>query len=236
MASHSDDGNLAKSAVGAASSLILLQLLSRLVTFGLNQALVRLASPEVFGTASIQFELLLSTILFLSREGFRNTLLRAPAANENSKGEGAHTKDRDAQLATNIAFLPVPAGTVVALTVTAIYRALSSYATRSQPHFDLSVALYAFAAICELLSEPFYIRAQNQLRFGVRVKAEGFAVILRTLATLAILVGVGGSWGLVAFSVGQAVYGLTILGAYLVTYGGFGQVLPRPVRQAESKQ
>ncbi|MCT6562737.1 oligosaccharide translocation protein RFT1, partial [Staphylococcus aureus] len=59
-----------------ARALILLQLLSRLLTFGLNQVLVRLAPPSVFGTAAIQFDLVASTILFLSREGVRNALLR----------------------------------------------------------------------------------------------------------------------------------------------------------------
>lgn len=66
--------------LSGASSLVALQASTRLLTFVLNQALVRLASPQVFGTAAIQFELLLSTILFLSREGCRQALLRIPVA------------------------------------------------------------------------------------------------------------------------------------------------------------
>ena len=54
---------LATAAVASATSLIRLQLLSRLLTFSFNQALVRLVSPELFGTVSLQFELLLNTIL-----------------------------------------------------------------------------------------------------------------------------------------------------------------------------
>ncbi|KAG8813827.1 Oligosaccharide translocation protein rft1 [Serendipita sp. 400] len=63
--------------VAGASSLVLLQLLTRIVTFLLNQALVRLSTPQIFGTATIQFELLLSSIVFISREGVRLALLRS---------------------------------------------------------------------------------------------------------------------------------------------------------------
>ncbi|EEB89255.1 hypothetical protein MPER_12671, partial [Moniliophthora perniciosa FA553] len=59
------------------SSLIGIQLTSRILTFTLNQALFRLASPETYGVAAIQLEsLMLGTILFLSREGVRGVLLR----------------------------------------------------------------------------------------------------------------------------------------------------------------
>ena len=71
--------------LAGASSLVLLQVLTRVVTFFLNQILVRLSTPQVFGTAAIQFELLLSTILFLSREGVRLALLRS--SNEEKKDE-----------------------------------------------------------------------------------------------------------------------------------------------------
>jgi oligosaccharide translocation protein RFT1 len=57
-------------------SLIGLQLISRLLTFVLNQTLVRVASPEALGTASIQFDVLINTVLFFSREGVRGGLSR----------------------------------------------------------------------------------------------------------------------------------------------------------------
>ncbi|KIM26738.1 hypothetical protein M408DRAFT_180306 [Serendipita vermifera MAFF 305830] len=72
--------------LAGASSLVLLQVLTRLVTFFLNQILVRLSTPQVFGTAAIQFELLLSTILFLSREGVRLALLRS-STDEKKEGD-----------------------------------------------------------------------------------------------------------------------------------------------------
>jgi oligosaccharide translocation protein RFT1 len=76
-----------------ASSLVLLQVLTRVVTFLLNQALVRLSTPQVFGTASIQFELLLSSILFISREGVRLALLRSPNAEQDDGKKGPQPKE-----------------------------------------------------------------------------------------------------------------------------------------------
>lgn len=42
-------------------------LVSQLFTFGLNQMIIRQSSPEIFGISAVQLELLLSTLLFLSR-------------------------------------------------------------------------------------------------------------------------------------------------------------------------
>src|SRR5277367_6786292 len=59
-----------------ASYLILLQLFTRLLTFTFNQLLLRHTTPQIFGFATIQLDLLSSTLLFLSREGFRIALQR----------------------------------------------------------------------------------------------------------------------------------------------------------------
>ena len=60
---------------GGGSSV--LQLFSGAFAIALNRALVRLPTPQTFGTATIQSELLLSTILFLSRKGVRSALLQS---------------------------------------------------------------------------------------------------------------------------------------------------------------
>lgn len=201
--------SLVSASLASASSLVLLQLLSRVFTFILNQALVRLVTPQVFGTASIQFELLLSTILFLSREGVRNALLRSTEDKAQPK---------QSTLTYNISLLPVLLGAPVAAASLCIYLFSSSSITSSQPHFHLSAVIYALAAFCELLSEPLYIRAQNELRFDVRVKAEGSAVFMKTLVTFLCLVMLSPDWALVAFAAGQAAYGLAMLVGFLRAY------------------
>ena len=133
----------------SASSLIGLQVFSRGGTFALNQALVRLASPTAFGAAAIQFELVLSTILFLSREGVRTALLRAPPPVNAAPTSAAARR-------ANTAFIPVIVGVPLALATALLYVRIASAEVHAQPHFLLAVALYALAAVLELLSEPLY--------------------------------------------------------------------------------
>jgi oligosaccharide translocation protein RFT1 len=144
--------------LSSASLLVGLQLVSRLFTFVLNQALLRFVSPQAFGTAAIQFELLSSTILFLSREGFRNALLRAWRAHSSNDDDGKG--DRVVPLSvSNLSLLPIFIGAPVTVLASAIYRASCSPDTRGQPGFDSAVVIYAFSAIIELLSEPMHIRS-----------------------------------------------------------------------------
>jgi len=218
--------SLLSSTLASASSLVLLQLFSRLFVFGLTQALVRLVSPQVFGTASIQFGLLLSTILFLSREGVRNALLRAPTTSDTSKSQNGKKTDAQSskeaeaneQLVANIALIPVLLGIPITIASTWLYIANSSEATSSQPHFHLSVIVYALAAFFELLAEPLYIRAQNELRLDVRVRAEGIAVVLKNLVSVLVLVATPSEWSLVAFAAGQLAYGVATFLSFWKVY------------------
>lgn len=211
---------LGQSSIANASSLVLLQLFSRAFTFGLNQALVRLATPQTFGTAAIQFELLLSTILFLSREGVRNALLRSSA-----KGK----KDSNVAPVENISLIPVFLGVPISGLTALIYVQYASPLTASQPHFHLSVAIYAIAAVLELLSEPLYIRAQNEIKLKVRVRAEGVAVVSKSVVAFLVLALAPIEWALLAFAIGQATYGLSLLVVFLAVYGGDISYIPKPV-------
>lgn len=144
-----DDGGLLKASLSSISYLMILQLFSRMITFILNQVLVRLVSPQAFGTAAIQFELVLSTILFLSREGIRNAVLRT---------ESTQIDDERSVAATNLTFLPFVFGLPLTLAIVSFYGRSASADTRSQPFFEIAVGLYAISAIVELLCEPMHSR------------------------------------------------------------------------------
>jgi oligosaccharide translocation protein RFT1 len=212
---------LGQSSLANASSLVLLQLFSRAFTFGLNQALVRLTTPQTFGTAAIQFELLLSTILFLSREGVRNALLRSSVKNK---------KDSNVALVENISLIPVFLGVPISGLTALVYLQYASTSTTSQPHFHLSVAIYAIAAILELFSEPLYIRAQSELRLKVRVRAEGVAVVAKSVIAFLVLALAPSEWALVAFAAGQAAYGISLLVVFLGVYKGDINYIPKRVQ------
>ena len=196
--------NLLAASLTSVSSLVFLQISSRAFTFVLNQALVRLATPQTFGTATVQFELLLSTTLFLSREGVRTALLRQ----QKSASSSSSSSSSSPNLVRNISLLPAYVGVPIAVALAVLYSATSAPAVRTQSHFNLSVSIYALAAAIELASEPLYIRAQNELRMDVRVRAEGAAVFLKTLVTFFGLAFASSEWALVAFAAGQAAYAL----------------------------
>jgi len=132
---------LLESSFSSVSSLIALQLFSRLFTFVLNHALFRLASPRAYGTIAIQFELMLSTILFVSREGVRNTLLRVGKSRASS---------------SNLSVLPLLFGIPLALATSCFYALSAGKEVRDQHHFNAAIVIYAFAALTELTSEPFH--------------------------------------------------------------------------------
>lgn len=231
-------------------SLILLQLLSRLLTFALNQSLVRLAPPEVFGTAAIQFDLICSTVLFLSREGIRNALLRGDTADSNSSSDSdsdpttastepigsSVTPTSKATPATEneqqqsqrdaLARIPLRFGIVIATLVTAIYLITSSRTTTSQPVFHLSLALYIISALLELAIEPLYIRAlrSNPPRLRVRVQAEGGMAIVKSMVTFGFLL-LFPEIALLGFALGQCAGAGWLMGRYVWEYG-WGAVLP----------
>lgn len=140
--------NSATRLLNSSISLIALQLFSRFFTFALNQALFRLASPSTFGAVSIQFELIISSILFLSREGVRNALLRV-----------SRHSDTDTSIKrTNISFLPIIVGVPLALSTCLGYAHFASQEMQEQPYFTTAIAVYLVAALWELLCEPFYNR------------------------------------------------------------------------------
>ncbi|KAJ7702201.1 Rft protein-domain-containing protein [Mycena rosella] len=206
------------------SSLIGLQVFSRGFTFLLNQALFRLASPRAFGTAAIQFELISSTILFLSREGVRNALLRVKRSQDGSWNAG------------NLAFLPIAIGVPLALATSFGYAHLATQETRTQSGFYSGIAVYAFAAVMELWCEPMHNQAMAESKTHVRVRAEGTGVVSKTLVTVLVLLydskaEMDGALALMAFALGQLSYALCVLLVYLSHYG-FSALFPASARSA----
>lgn len=222
-------GNAASS---SASTLILLQISSRLLTFVLNQLLVRLVSPGIFGLANIQLELLISTILFLSRDAFRTILIRSePNTNPvPRKPTQARTRRGTTNAIHNISLLPIPIGfTLTVAACTAYVRYISPAGMRQLATFHASIALYALGALSELLFEPLVIRAVRLGHPTWRVKAEGVAVLVKILSTIAIILALPRwttsaapfflqtyvkderSTALLAFGVGQASYSIVTL-------------------------
>ncbi|EGO20352.1 hypothetical protein SERLADRAFT_358206 [Serpula lacrymans var. lacrymans S7.9] len=240
--------NLMRSSLSSASSLMALQLFSRLFTFALNQALFRLASPQAYGTAAIQFELILSTILFLSREGVRNALLRAwpQKASAQRDAKGKRVKDPSyidaVKAATNLSTLPFIVGFPISAVTALLYGQFTAAETRNQPHFRAALLIYVIAAMSELLSEPMHNQAMGEVRTQIRVRAEGLGITSKTAATILVLLydsrrgREAGELSLIAFAFGQMIYSLSIFMMYTVRLGRpplWPQRLRRPFASTE---
>lgn len=236
---HTPAPSLLSTSLLSARSLVLLQLLSRIITFSLNQALLTFASPEVFGTAAIQFDLIGSTLLFLSREGVRGALLRGTNTTSSSSSSSnqlsiAHHR----QKSLNLSLLPLPLFLALSSLLLPLYLHSTPSSTSSQPYFLPSLALHFTSYLLELLSEPYHIQLQSDLNLKVRVQAEGAAVILKAVVTLASVVVLGGERALLAFGIGQACYGGVVLGRFAWDFGwrrAAGMWVPKAVVEGEGE-
>ncbi|ORX57072.1 Rft-1-domain-containing protein [Hesseltinella vesiculosa] len=221
-----DDTNqqlLASTAKGA-SYLILLQLGSRMLTFVLHQIVLRYTSAETFGIASVKLELLLSTILFLSREGYRCALVRGEGVQKPSRDSFQIVPEDSAagqeQKITNISYIPTVLGLLCTCLACQFYLFNIDDTTADlYPHYRLSVILFGLAAMIELSIEPFFIKALNSMYFQLRVSIEGVAVVLRCLVTFALtLYGAKlatSQYSLLAFALAQFVYGVVLAVGYV---------------------
>ncbi|KAF3939334.1 hypothetical protein ABW19_dt0203871 [Dactylella cylindrospora] len=228
------------SAAGAAF-LVLVQVLSRLLTFVMNQLLIRYLSPTILGEAA-RLELYMMTILFFSRESLRMALQRQAEASveetgNDQKGDGRKDEDRiiegtargQAQTVVNLSYLSVPIGVAVVAggwVLRAAYSRLSESDSDSKSgddyngYFGLSVAIYAVASLLELLSEPGFAVAQQRMLYSLRAGCESSAVISNCVVTLAVTVFASKymptevGLGSLPFAIGQVVFALCLLFGY----------------------
>ncbi|KAI8460866.1 Rft protein-domain-containing protein [Phakopsora pachyrhizi] len=162
-------------------SLIGLQLISRLSTFVLNQALIRLVSPESLGRSSVQFEVLINTILFLSRESIRINLSRS-----QDEFKIKNFRKRRKQQILNISFLSIPLGFITSTVLFTTYYYYSDLKTLSnEPRTSLFI--YYVSSLIELMSEPAYLYLILIGRVDRRIRVEGLSLLTRTFLNFTIV-------------------------------------------------
>ncbi len=179
---------------------VVYSILLRLLSFLLSQITIRLIDdPRTLGYSSIQLELLCSTtVLFLSREGFRLSLVRihsslssstAATVTDNKKNSG---NDEKCNKVNNVAWLTIPFGlclTTMALFIH-IYKShnisLSGNDTENEDIFDYKIAgiYFCIATVIEIISEPCLIHCLRTFNVSVRGRAEGIASIGKALTTV----------------------------------------------------
>ncbi|KAL8657090.1 MAG: hypothetical protein Q9226_002265 [Calogaya cf. arnoldii] len=216
---------LAQSSKGA-TYLILLQVGSRALTFVVNQILLRFLSPKLLGV-STQLELYSISVLFFARESLRVALqrqestavsLEAENIKTNHAGSPSTTQSNQAQEVVNLSYLALVLGLPLATVFASLYIRNADHVVLGTPAIHPSLYLYCLATVLELLSEPCFAIAQQQMLYGVRASAETLATFTRCLVTCGTVIWASKAnlaLGALPFAVGQMGYAIVLNLVYL---------------------
>ena len=168
--SSGEHANVARAAARGTLATLLLRVISFLCT----QWTFRRLDPAVLGQASIQLELLLTTVLFISREGFRLALTRNLSAQN-----------------WNVAWLSVPVATAVSLLALAWHLRMTATTTTTSTDADIDYRtagiLYCAASCIEGWAEPAVLMSLRQMNVTTKASAEGLATVFKTIVTVVAL-------------------------------------------------
>jgi oligosaccharide translocation protein RFT1 len=181
------------------------QLGARILTFVLNLVAARLLRPEEYGISAVQFHLINSSIVFLSREGVRRSCLRISGG-----GDGARANTDGKYRDDNVlyaSYVAIPIG----LVVTGIATLLLVYFTKD-PGYQQAAVVQCAAALLEIMSEPFYILSTSRMWFGIRTTCEAVSSIVKNIVSVWLLVtDMVDMSPMMAMSMGQLAYGASLL-------------------------
>ena len=203
------------SATKSAARGTLVTILLRLVSFLCTQWTFRRldGDPTVLGQTSIQLELVLTTVLFISREGFRLALTRN-ISDDN----------------WNVAWLSIPVVTAVAAAALLWHAVVATTTNTMTPDYWYGGILYCTASAIEGWGEPAVLYALRQMNVALKASAEGAATVAKTIATVTLL-QVLPEQPIMAFGLSQVLYACTYTGLlYLRT----ARHLPAPVLSLSS--
>ncbi|KAI8925692.1 Rft protein-domain-containing protein [Entophlyctis helioformis] len=261
---HNDSGDsgpsdsLASTFSGTAYMLVQ-QLLTRALTFGLNVFLTRLSPLETMGFV-LQLELCPPPCC-LSRArasawpscAIPRLLQLLPATATTSKSSTSSTATSTMAMANQLAFNMALIPSVLACVGIAAYLAIfdpSSAAARHGPASDAvslphaARLIYLAAAIIELLAEPSFILLQRNLLYKERVRTEGSAFVVQCITTLALFLAaqqaspsgrIGIAQGVMAHAYAQLAFAVVLLVGYTsraVHARLLPSLIPRPVLMA----
>ncbi|PGH30506.1 oligosaccharidyl-lipid flippase [[Emmonsia] crescens] len=234
--------------------LILIQVVSRSLTFLANQVLLRYLSPGILGVAT-QLELYAVTTLYFSRESIRVALQRQPTSPQRSSS--ASTTERtdsekpeesescsyqeDTQAVVNLSYLAVALGGPLIYLLGIFYTRFAHQDVLRVPFFESSLKVSGLACFLELLTEPCFAVVQHRMLYKTRAMVETTAAVMKALTTCGISIWAarsGRDIGVLPFAVGQIAYAFTLLSAYFLTVGSYSKrggfsVFPLPILYRE---
>lgn len=185
---QNSENNSTENVTQAAARGTLSTLVLRLISFVCTQLTIRALDPSTLGT-NIQLELLLTTILFISREGFRLALT------QNVVPE-----------TWTVAWLTIPVVTVFSGSTLLLHLLFSA---TNDADYKVAGILYCLASWIEGCGEPAVLFFLRKLEVPPRVEAEGIAAVVKTVATTVGVQVLPSSWSITVFGLAQLIYSIT---------------------------
>ncbi|CAN1180470.1 Protein RFT1 homolog [Linum perenne] len=186
--------------------LLATQLLSRGIPFIFNSWLVRYLTAEDYAVYAVQFQLFVTCVLFLSREGFRRACMRA-----DMKSDEISPEDYAAKI-LKVAWMSLPLGIVITAAACAFvfwWQGLSFSDSYGQ-----AILINGCACMLELLAEPLYILSQNMLLLELRLVVESAATLFRCLTMYILVVKMSSMEKMIIFALSQTAYGACLFIGY----------------------
>lgn len=196
--------------------LMATQFLSRIIPFIFNTWMVRHLTETDYALYAIQFQLLVTSILFLSREGFRRACMRMDVQCD------AVPMGENAAKLLKVAWMTIPLGIFVTLAA-CLFVFWSQNLSLADPYM-LAVLIHGFSCVLELLAEPLYILSQNLLLLKLRLMVETAATILRCTTTYILISRQPNMDKGLVFALSQTAYGGCVALGYWVYFLLFHKV------------
>jgi oligosaccharide translocation protein RFT1 len=223
---------LTSSTYGAAF-LVMVQVVSRVLTFTVNQLMLRYMSPRIFGIAA-QLELYSITTLYFSRESIRASVHRQPSATNTFKVE-SHVGNPDnvysersttdggidpvaSQTVVNIAYISIFLGAVLAIILAIFYLHVANDEVSQTPYFRESVEIIGISCFLELCSEPFFTIVQQLMLYKTRAIVETIASVIKSLTVCGTYVwasSIGWDVGVLPFALAYLLYSCALFLGYV---------------------
>jgi len=191
------------------SFLVLIQIVSRALTFLGNQVLLRYLSPESLGVAT-QLELYSISVLYFSRESLRVAIQRQPA-------ETSDARRHQSQAIVNVSYLTIAGGVLLAYGFGISYASYGGNDVLQTPMFRTSVHIVGIAAVVELLAEPAFAIVQQRMLYKSRALTETSAAIAKCLGACAVASvahRTGREVAVIPFAIGQMAYASVLVLGY----------------------
>ncbi|KAJ3440993.1 endoplasmic reticulum multispan transmembrane protein-related [Anaeramoeba flamelloides] len=187
--------------IASISALVGLQTFARITSTILAIVTLRRLSAEMYGIVNFRMPLLLSSILFLSRESFHRATVRS------------HKEDdkKGLYLVWYSAF-PIGFLFTIGMTFFTIYKS-----PKGVPYYSLAMILVAFGSWIELVCEPVIVWLASNLLFNVQAVIEGIAILIKSLFIVGA-VYLPKRNDLLFFGLSQIVYSIILFCGY---YGYF---------------